>query len=213
MAPKTLQQRKESLYAVFSDPKTDTQKRKSLVKMATMATMTTATQELLICALNLSMYYSIRTYALPDVNEWSCMPTLYFIKVALECGIPKNTKALAECFPYDRDWWDQADFRGHLRNILKEDGQERIVEIANRVGRDAISAKEPWFMEMDLFRRYFATTSEMERMKLLWEDDDSKGFCRETLLKYYPPDMLRVLKPSSEDLAEDLAAEFRRRCE
>ena len=148
-----------------------------------MATMTTATQELLICALNLSMYYSIRTYALPDVNDLSCMPTLYFIKIALECGIPKNTKALAECFPYDRDWMMQADFRWHLQNILKEDGHERILGIADKVARDAISAGEPWIMDPEMFQRYCATTSETERMKLLWEDDASprRGFAGKRL--------------------------------
>ena len=125
----------------------------------------------------------MRVHRLPGVDEMSCMPTLYFIKVALECGIAKNTKAHAECFPFDRDWIDQADFRGHVQDLLKEEGYERILGIADRVGRDAIAAGAPW-IDPGMYRRYVTTTSQSERAKLLWEDDISNTFARETYLEF-----------------------------
>ena len=92
-------------------------------------------------------------------------------------------KALAECFPFDRDWMDQADFRGHLRDLLNEEGHERILGIATRVGRDALMAGAPW-MDLEMYRRYVKTTPESERFKLLWQDDVSKTFARETFLAF-----------------------------
>ena len=148
-----------------------------------MAT-TTTTQELLECATNLHFYYGMRTHKLSDVHDMSCMPTLYFIKVALECGISKNTKALAECFPYDRDWHCQADFRGHLQDLLQEDDYKRILGIAGRVTRDALMVGELWIIDLEMYDRYVATNSQTERAKLLWHDDVSKAFLREICFQF-----------------------------
>ena len=74
---------------------------------------------LIECAANLHLAYAAQSDF--DEEKTYCIPSLVFIKIALYSGMPKTLRALHAVFPIDRDWIDQADFRGHLMRLNGEE--------------------------------------------------------------------------------------------
>ena len=132
--------------------------------------------ELLACAVNLHIAYACQTGF--KSNQQHRVPTFHFIKVALASGVPKTIRSLHAVFPIDRDWFDQADFRGHLRKYLGEESHERILAVANNVAHDAVHSASPW-LDPSTYANYVSSTTELQRWALAWTDKENEQYMRE----------------------------------
>ena len=133
--------------------------------------------DLLECAVNLDLAYNCKTGF--KKNQSHLIPSFYFIKVALASGVPKTLRDLYKIFPIDREWFDQADFRGQLMTYLKEDDYKRILDLADKIGAE--------FMNKRIFytyKDYINDVSEKQRYDLVWDDNATKLFLLELNMAY-----------------------------
>lgn len=130
--------------------------------------------DIVAAATNLHFSYSMLH---PDKDGLGHMPSMYFIKVALDAGIEATIPSLLEAFPFERDWGNQADFRAHLQEILQEDDYKRILQIADKIGAE-IAQTDLELCHPSFFDEFTRNTPESERFKLLWRDDASMSYLR-----------------------------------
>jgi len=142
--------------------------------------------DLLECAVNLDLAYNCKTGF--KKNQSHLIPSFYFIKIALAAGVPKTLRDLYKIFPIDREWRDQADFRGQLMTYLKEDDYKRILDLADKIGAE--------FMNKRLFytyKNYINDVSEKHRYDLVWDDNATKLFLLEINMANQKEDGEQVL--------------------
>ena len=146
-----------------------------------LQTMTgvTSREELIEAAANLYFYYGV----VQSVNKTGKDPKLFLpclpsICVALEAGIEKTIKGLAEAFPVDRQWVSISCFHKHLENVLKLDGCEGICSLSDEVACRLRDDKEIAERNPSLFEQYLSSKPRSKLTGLLWRDDVSKKFMR-----------------------------------
>lgn len=137
-------------------------------------------QKLLEVAVNLHFGYATLLRMQGAKRCMAAMPNMYQIQIALNAGIKCTIPDILEAFPLDRDWLDQADFRGHLQTILGEKTHERILEIAtNTVSEfDFASGYDCYAFDPDFFANYTRQTPENQRFAMLWRDEGSLAFVK-----------------------------------
>lgn len=133
--------------------------------------------DLLECAVNLDLAYNCKTGF--KKNQSHLIPSFYFITVARASGVPNILRDLYTVFPMEREWHDQADFRGQLMTYLGEDDYKRILDLADKIGAE--------FMNKRLFytyKDYISGVSEKQRYDLVWDDNATKLFLLELNMVY-----------------------------
>ena len=96
------------------------------------------------------------------------MPSLFFVKVALNVGGPeRNLEQLAKMFPMVRDWFDGADFRACVQEVLGK-SHEEVYPVFGATARDPETFKILKVHPMELIGKRWK--------QLRWDDPATKTF-------------------------------------